>query len=57
MNKNTENKQSIHQFLKTTDSQILLNSPILIIGAGGIGCELLKCLILTGFNNLVIVWQ
>lgn len=56
MNKNTENKQSIHQFLKTTDSQVLLNSPILIIGAGGIGCELLKCLILTGFNNLVIVW-
>ena len=28
---------------------------VLVVGAGGIGCELIKNLVLTGFNNLVIV--
>jgi ubiquitin-like 1-activating enzyme E1 B len=31
------------------------NSKILIVGAGGIGCELLKILVLSGFENLEIV--
>jgi ubiquitin-like 1-activating enzyme E1 B len=32
-----------------------LNSKLLVVGAGGIGCELLKNLILTGFNNIEII--
>lgn len=30
-------------------------SRVLVVGAGGIGCELIKDLVLTGFNDLVIV--
>ena len=28
---------------------------ILVVGAGGIGCELLKNIVLTGFNNIEII--
>lgn len=28
---------------------------ILVVGAGGIGCELIKNLVLTGFSRLVVV--
>ena len=30
-------------------------SKILIVGVGGIGCELLKCLSKSGFRNYVII--
>ncbi len=29
---------------------------LLVVGAGGIGCELLKSLVLTGFQHLTVVF-
>ena len=31
------------------------NSKILVVGAGGIGCEVLKNLVLTGFKTIEVV--
>lgn len=33
----------------------VLGSKVLVVGAGGIGCELMKSLSLTGFSNINIV--
>ena len=35
--------------------QKLENCKVLVVGAGGIGCELLKTLVLTGFNDIEII--
>ena len=36
-------------------AQKIITSKILVVGAGGIGCELVKTLSLTGFTHIVIV--
>lgn len=36
-------------------TEAIANSKILVVGAGGIGCEILKNLVLTGFPYIEIV--
>ena len=35
--------------------QKVMTTPILVVGAGGIGCELLKNLVLSGFKKMTVV--
>lgn len=35
--------------------QLVKDAKLFVVGAGGIGCELLKNLVLTGFKNIDIV--
>ena len=57
-----------HHFLASKDTNILTwsvfdlclqeaikDSRILVVGAGGIGCELLKNIVLCGFKNIEII--
>lgn len=36
-------------------AKLISSAKILMVGAGGIGCELLKNLVLTGFKDIVVV--
>ena len=45
----------LHRTLGPSLAQRITTSPILLIGAGGIGCELLKNLALSGFTKVTIV--
>jgi len=41
--------------ITTNLDNALKSSKILVVGAGGIGCELLKNLVLSGFNDIVVI--
>ena len=46
---------SIHGVLPEDTAQMVTACRVLVVGAGGIGCELLKNLVLTGFHDIVVV--
>jgi molybdopterin/thiamine biosynthesis adenylyltransferase len=48
-------KGALQKIYGTEVSEKIETSNILIIGAGGIGCELIKALSLSGFKNLTVV--
>lgn len=45
----------INGLLPKDIQELVLKSKILVVGAGGVGCELLKNLVLTGFKDIHIV--
>ena len=47
---------AVHRFLPATRSPLTRRTrAVLMVGAGGIGCELLKTLVLTGFTDIEMV--
>ena len=46
---------SMNGVLDETVQEKVKNAKVLVVGAGGIGCELLKNLVLTGFTNIETV--
>ncbi len=42
-------------FLEESLSNTVQGSHVMVVGTGGIGCELLKNLVLTGFQNISAV--
>lgn len=46
---------SVETILGKSRYELIRNAKLLVVGAGGIGCELLKNLVLTGFEDIEVV--
>ncbi|XP_071957367.1 SUMO-activating enzyme subunit 2-like [Antedon mediterranea] len=46
---------SVRGILPDDTAEMVSACKVLVVGAGGIGCELLKNLVLTGFNDIVVI--
>ena len=51
----TTSLSSLSPRLSLSTDEETLSKNILMVGAGGIGCELIKTLVLTGFQNISII--
>jgi ubiquitin-activating enzyme E1 C len=49
------NEQFKQKIKNQTATQLLHSSKVLVIGAGGLGCELLKNLVLAGFRTIMVI--
>jgi ubiquitin-like 1-activating enzyme E1 B len=47
----------IEGIFRTELRELVLASKLLVVGAGGIGCEVLKNLVMCGFKDIEIVSQ
>lgn len=45
----------VREWIKDPELTAIAGLQILVVGAGGIGCELLKNLVLTGFTDITVV--
>ena len=47
--------EQLRQIYSESTAKLIQSSKLLVVGAGGIGCELVKCLSLSGFTQISII--